>query len=299
MRPAPLIALCALCMLCTCAALSSAPALGASPARVSAHHRKARAHHRKARSRHRRTASCAKRASYQATRGHSRRRSALCTQPSARPKRRHVRTRARSRHSKAHTHHPGSTHRKSRAHRKSRVHRKSRQKSTPALLVPLPVNGRCANSTLSPTEHDLGPIRTAVLCLINRERGEHGERPLVPNIRLERAAQGHTESMAFGDYFEHVGPRGETPLTRMRAAGYIYSSQLGYEVGENIGWGTLWLGTPREVVAAWMASPGHRANILDAHFRDTGIGVSPHPPSCVAAGQTGAVYTEDFGVIIS
>ncbi len=142
-------------------------------------------------------------------------------------------------------------------------------------------------------------IRAAVLCLVNRERVDRGERPLAPNPRLEQAAQAHTESMAFGDYCEHVGPRGDTPLSRMRAAGYIYSSQIGYEVGENIGWGTLWNATPRAIVAAWMASPGHRANILDPHFRDTAIGVSPHPPSAFAHHQAGAIYTQDFGVIVS
>ncbi len=44
-----------------------------------------------------------------------------------------------------------------------------------------------------------------------------------------------------------------------------------------------------------MASPGHRANILDAHFRDTGIGVSPHT-GMLSHGQSGGMYTQDFGV---
>jgi uncharacterized protein YkwD len=105
--------------------------------------------------------------------------------------------------------------------------------------------------------------------------------------------------MAFGDYFEHVGPKGDTPVERMRSTGYIYSDRVGYEIGENIGWGTLWLATPRAVVAAWMASPDHRANILDPRFRDTAIGVSPHPPSSLAHGQGGAIYTQDFGVIVT
>ena len=48
-----------------------------------------------------------------------------------------------------------------------------------------------------------------------------------------------------------------------------------------------------------MASPGHRANILDAHFRDTAIGVSPHVPSSLGQGQPGGIYTQDFGVIIT
>jgi uncharacterized protein YkwD len=105
--------------------------------------------------------------------------------------------------------------------------------------------------------------------------------------------------MAFGNYFEHTGANGDTPLSRIRTCGYIYSSQVGYEVGENIGWGTLWLATPRAIVAAWMASSEHRANILDAHFHDTAIGISSHPPTSLAAGQPGAIYTQDFGVIIT
>jgi uncharacterized protein YkwD len=153
----------------------------------------------------------------------------------------------------------------------------------------------CPGADLRPTEQDLGRIRAATLCLVNRERAGQGERPLAPNARLGHAAQAHTESMAFGDYFEHDGPRGETPLSRMRAIGYISSSQIGHEVGENIGWGALREATPRAIVAAWMASPGHRANILDARFRDTAVGVSPHPPSSLARGQAGAIYTQDFG----
>ncbi len=47
-----------------------------------------------------------------------------------------------------------------------------------------------------------------------------------------------------------------------------------------------------------MASAGHRANILDPRYRETGIGVSPHPPASLAHGQAGATYTQDFGVII-
>jgi uncharacterized protein YkwD len=156
----------------------------------------------------------------------------------------------------------------------------------------------CPDVELAPSAWNVERVRAATLCLVNRERAAHGESPLQSNARLERAAQQHTESMAFADYFEHVGPRGDTPLERMREAGYIYSSQIGFEVGENIGWGTRAQGTPAAIVAAWMASPGHRANILDGRFRDTAIGVSPHPPRVLAHGQAGGVYTQDFGVII-
>ena len=120
-----------------------------------------------------------------------------------------------------------------------------------------------------------------------------------PVLDMQTAAQRHSEEMSLGDYFEHKGLRGGTPLSRMRAAGYVYSSQIGFEVGENLGWGTLWLATPRAIVAAWMASAGHRENILDGRYRDTAIGVSPHPPASLAHGQAGAIYTQDFGVIVT
>ena len=156
---------------------------------------------------------------------------------------------------------------------------------------------RCAGANLRPNAFDLARIRAATLCLVNRERVRHGERPLRPNRLLRRAAQAHSESMARFGYFSHVGPRGGTPLARMRAAGYVSSARARYVVGENIAWGTLRLSTPRAIVAAWMASPPHRANILEALYRETAIGVSPHLLSSFSDGQAGAVYTEDFGAI--
>jgi uncharacterized protein YkwD len=158
-------------------------------------------------------------------------------------------------------------------------------------------DGHCRDATLAPSAHDLARVRAATLCLVNRERARHGERALHWNVHLLAAAQAHTESMAFGDYFQHVGPHGLTPLMRMRRTGYISSYKEGFQIAENIAWGSLWLGTPRAIVSAWMHSPGHRANILDAHFRDTGIGVSPHTNG-LAHGQRGGVYTQDFGVIV-
>jgi uncharacterized protein YkwD len=163
---------------------------------------------------------------------------------------------------------------------------------------PAPANGACTHTQLRPSGANLALVRAATLCLINRERTSRGERPLAGNRKLQLAAQGHSQSMAAGDYFDHDGRTGDTPLSRMRAAGYIFSSHIGYEVGENIAWGTLWLAAPKAIVAGWMASPEHRANILDATFRQTGIGVAPHPLASLARGQAGAIYTQDFGRII-
>ena len=141
-------------------------------------------------------------------------------------------------------------------------------------------------------------VAKATLCLINRERGSRGEMPLSANPDLTHAAQGHSEAMSSGNYFDHVSPDGSTPLARMQAAGYLAANGAGYEVAENIAWGSLNEATPAAIVEAWMASQGHRENILDPHFHDSGIGVSANLPASFAAGQQGAIYTQDFGVIL-
>jgi uncharacterized protein YkwD len=179
-----------------------------------------------------------------------------------------------------------------------RRHKAGHHKTSHHRRAPSPANGACTETKLRPNGANLQRVRAAALCLINRERTSRGLSALAADVPLQQAAQGHSEDMAVGDYFEHDGRHGDTPLSRMRAAGYIFSSHIGYSVGENIAWATLWMASPKAIVGGWMASPEHRANILDASFRDTGIGVSPHPLASLARGQAGAIYTQDFGRII-
>jgi uncharacterized protein YkwD len=164
--------------------------------------------------------------------------------------------------------------------------------------------GRLADSTcpdtgLMPSSEDTARIRAAVICLIDRERARHGEDPLRLNHRMQAAAQHHSNDMLARGYFEHEGPGGESVADRLRASGYLYSSNIGYVIGENIAWGTLEDATPAAIVAAWMGSPEHRANILDPRFRNTGIGVAPGVPASMGSGQPGGMYTQDFGRIIT
>jgi uncharacterized protein YkwD len=156
----------------------------------------------------------------------------------------------------------------------------------------------CVGAEIMPAADNLAAARAATLCLIDRERAVQGEAPLQANADLERAAQGHAESMATAGYFEHTGPGGNSVLERFEQAGYIEGSSTAYEIGENIAWGSLQDATPASVVAAWMASPGHRANILNPDFRDTGIGIAPHLPSSFGVGAVGAMYAQDFGVVM-
>jgi uncharacterized protein YkwD len=103
-----------------------------------------------------------------------------------------------------------------------------------------------------------------VVALINQARVAQGCAPLAVNSALRQAAQAHSTDMLEHDFFSHTGSDGSSPEDRMARVGYAYSSW-----GENIAAG---YSTADEVVDGWMSSPGHRANILNCAFDDTGVG---------------------------
>ena len=103
-----------------------------------------------------------------------------------------------------------------------------------------------------------------VLELTNEERTKVGLEPLKLNAKLTKAADNHSDSMAEDDFFSHTGTDGSSVGDRVANNGYEYST-----VGENIAAGQT---TAEAVVQAWMDSPGHRANILNANYTEIGIG---------------------------
>jgi uncharacterized protein YkwD len=170
--------------------------------------------------------------------------------------------------------------------------------ASPAVTIAKVLATPCQNTQLTPEPANLPLVRTAVLCLVNTERAQNGREPLRPNAQLEAAAASHGREMIADDYFEHVSPSGITPVDRVRQMGYMPNSEVGYVIGENLAWGTLSLSTPEAIVKAWIASPEHLANILEANYTETGIDVEPEVPSSLAEGVQGALYTQEFGVIV-
>jgi uncharacterized protein YkwD len=122
---------------------------------------------------------------------------------------------------------------------------------------------------------------TSVLREMNRVRVQHGLGRLRYDAHLERAARAHSREMLGANVFQH---------------GAFASRMLRFDVtgslaGENLAWGTGVRGTAEGIVAAWLASPEHRANLLRPSFDRIGIG------SLVGAfhGYGGAhVVTADF-----
>ena len=155
----------------------------------------------------------------------------------------------------------------------------------------------CQDAQLQPEPGNVQLIRASVLCLINRERAQNGAQPLRPEAQLQVAAEAHAQDLLARNYFDHVAPGGATPVDRVRATGYLPGPPAGYVIGENLAWGTLSLATPQAIVSAWIASPGHLANILEGQYRDTGIAIIPQVPVSLANGAAGATYVQEFGVI--
>lgn len=148
--------------------------------------------------------------------------------------------------------------------------------ATPAQAgVPVPpLPPAAAESAVDPAT-----LMSEVVTRTNQWRHRNGCGQLDVDRDLTVASVRQSGYMARTGRFSHVWRDGTTFVARTRAAGYRQPS------GENIGWGYR---TADEVVAAWMASPSHRRNILNCDARSIGTGV--------VYGQNGIpYYTQVFG----
>jgi uncharacterized protein YkwD len=137
-------------------------------------------------------------------------------------------------------------------------------------------------------------VRTAVRCLVNTTRVQHGLRPLRPSAQLNLAADRQAADMVARGYFAHVTPEGKSVTDRVRETGYLGRSQ-DWALGEDIGWGTSTLSTAAAIFDAWMHSPPHRRVILDRDFRQVGIGVARGVP--IPGQGDGATFVLDVGEV--
>ncbi|TKI66856.1 hypothetical protein FC756_14060 [Lysinibacillus mangiferihumi] len=114
------------------------------------------------------------------------------------------------------------------------------------------------------TTSDVNAFEQEVVKLTNAERTKAGLKALQTDDKLMAAAREKSQDMQSKKYFSHTSPTFGSPFDRMKALGITYKS-----AGENIAQGQR---SPQEVVQAWMDSPGHRANILNANYTHIGVG---------------------------
>jgi uncharacterized protein YkwD len=137
----------------------------------------------------------------------------------------------------------------------------------------------------------MNALELEVLALVNQQRALAGLSALTPNVTLAAAAHFHSSQMAArsnalgnpADAMQHdlFGVTAPTPQSRLDYAGY----DAWRTYGENIAYGYT---SAAAVMAAWMNSPGHRANILNPNFTELGVGV-------VVNAQGQRFWTQVFG----
>lgn len=134
-------------------------------------------------------------------------------------------------------------------------------------------------ATTAPGAGTATPAVARVVALVNSERAKVGCSPVTLNAKLSQAAQAHSADMASHNTMSHTGSDGSDPGQRITRVGYLWSTY-----GENVAYG---YSTPEQVMAGWMASAGHKRNILDCGFKEIGVGVA----------QPGNYWTQDFGTV--
>ena len=120
---------------------------------------------------------------------------------------------------------------------------------------------------------------TQILARVNAERAKAGCKAVVLDPRLTAAAAGHAQDMATNNYFSHTSKDGRSFVDRIKAQGYPVPRS------ENIAAGQP---TVTTVMDAWMASSGHRANILDCSAVAMGA-------ASAKGGSYGVYWVQDFG----
>ena len=134
--------------------------------------------------------------------------------------------------------------------------------AAPVALLGLTTPPALATAAVPPTTESL--LMAEVVERTNEIRQLAGCDELSVDDELVVASVRQAHYMAATGDFSHFGWRGSTFQTRSRAAGYEHVA------GENIAWG---FGDVGQVMDAWMASPGHRENILNCDYQAFGAGV--------------------------
>ena len=136
---------------------------------------------------------------------------------------------------------------------------------------------------LSASLGDLAHVRKAMVARVNAERAALGLPGVVENSALDRAAQSHADDMIRKSYFGHESPDGGTLLNRAARAGYAATA-----LGENLAQGQS---SVDDAMIWWMASEGHRQQIVNGAFTEIGVGLA----YAQTEGKFHVVWVQAFG----
>lgn len=122
---------------------------------------------------------------------------------------------------------------------------------------------QCAPAPSTTTTSASMSVSSQVVALVNQQRASRGLGPLSISPTLSTAAEAHSRDQAQRSTMSHTGATGSNVYQRITTAGYWPSAW-----GENVAAGQP---SATDVMNAWMASSGHRANILSSNFSEIGV----------------------------
>jgi len=166
-----------------------------------------------------------------------------------------------------------------------------------ALLACLSVGATGATAAGKParTVSAANQLESQVLGELNAIRRAHGLVPLTLSRPLSSAADSHSRAMGTFGFFGHSSRDGSEFWKRVQRF-YAPGDAASWSVGENLLWSTTGLEASR-ALKLWMASPGHRKNILTARWREVGLSALSVPAAPgVFGGRDVVIITSDFGV---
>jgi uncharacterized protein YkwD len=154
-----------------------------------------------------------------------------------------------------------------------------------------------ASATASPRTPAaaLSPLESGVLIDINAFRSAHGLARLRLNTQLTAAARAHSFQMAQDGYFAHESGNG-SPFWKRVQSFYAASPWRFWSVGENLLWSSPSI-DPNGALKLWLASPGHRKNLMNPRWREIGVSaVHAAAAPGMYKGMDVTIVTTDFGV---
>ena len=138
-------------------------------------------------------------------------------------------------------------------------------------------------------------LESRVLGELNAVRLAHGLAPLRLSLPLSSAADAHSRAMGTFGFFGHSSRDGSAFWKRVQRY-YGQGRYANWSVGENLLWSTTGIDASR-ALKLWMASPGHRKNILTGRWREIGLSAVTVPAAPgVFGGRNVVIITSDFGV---
>ena len=140
------------------------------------------------------------------------------------------------------------------------------------------------------TKNQVILIQAKIIAETNIQRYDQGDGllPLFENEKLNKAALAKANDMFLNQYFEHISPSGISPGELVQNYGYEYII-----AGENLILGNF--ASEKDLVQAWMDSPGHRANILNDRYTEIGVAIIKGEYE----GSTVWIGVQEFGLPLS